>query len=319
MRSTLLSISLLLAAGNAAAESLPAAGRYDGRMKQVAYNRSDVVKVIGHYGYSTDIEFATGEAVQNIAIGDSLAWEVAPAGNHLFVKPREEDAVTNMTVVTNKRVYQFALDARHGAGSKDRSMYFQVRFGFPDEDAAREKAELDARIAKSNAIRMESALKVSNLPTNWNYYACGARSVRPSEIYDDGRFTFMRFPGAQEIPAFFTVNADGTESIVNGAMSGDQYVVQITARRFVLRHGKSVGCIENRSYDPYGVSTPTSTTSPDVKRMLAKPPAASTKPSPPGDAANMTTGPGAMSQPVDKATPLQVQPFAPTQGVSHGY
>jgi type IV secretion system protein VirB9 len=319
MRPTLLAVSLLLAAGPAIAESLPSAGRYDGRMKQVAYNRSDVVKVIGHYGYSTDIEFAMGESVQNIAIGDSLAWEVAPAGNHLFVKPREDDAVTNMTVVTNKRVYQFALDARHGSGSKDRSMYFQVRFSFPDEDAARAKAELDARVAKSEAIRMQSALKITNLPTNWNYYACGTRTVRPTEVYDDGRFTFMRFPGAQEIPAIFTINADGSESIVNGAMSGDQYVVQITARRFVLRHGKSVACIENRSYDPYGVSTPTGTTSPDVKRALLAPAGAPGAPIPPEDAANTTTGPGAQGQPLEKAAPIQLRSFAPLQGKSNEF
>jgi type IV secretion system protein VirB9 len=296
---TLVFASLLLVTVPTLAESIPAAGRYDGRMKQIAYNRNDVFRIVGHYGYSTDIEFGLDESVQNIAIGDSLAWEVAPAANHLFVKPREDNAVTNMTVITNKRVYQFALDARHGSAAKDRNMYFQVRFTFPDEEMARKRREQDDLAAKSRTIRAQNALDTANLPLNWNYYACGTRLLRPSEVYDDGRFTFMRFPGAQEIPAIFTINADGSESIVNGAMKGDQYVVQITARRLILRRGKAVACVENRSYDAYGIPTPSGTVSPDVRRTLVRPDPVSRPDIVPPEAANSTTGPGAQGQPIE--------------------
>ncbi|MGH9807145.1 MAG: TrbG/VirB9 family P-type conjugative transfer protein, partial [Terriglobia bacterium] len=71
-----------------------------------------------------------------------------------------------------------------------------------------------------------------------------------------------------EIPAVFFINADRTEILVNGEMNGDQYVVQTTARRLILRRGKSVACIENRSYNPWGTATPTDTTSPGVHRTI---------------------------------------------------
>ena len=101
----------LLAPVAATAATKPVGGAYDPRVKTVAYNEDDVVVIVGHYGFSTNIEFATGENVQSIALGDSLAWEVAPRGNQLFVKPREDNATTNMTVVTDQRSYQFWLDA----------------------------------------------------------------------------------------------------------------------------------------------------------------------------------------------------------------
>jgi type IV secretion system protein VirB9 len=262
------------------AESVPTKGRHDARMKKVVYNRDDVVKVVGHYGYSTDIELAPGESVVDIAIGDSLAWEIAPSANHLFVKPREENAVTNMTVVTNKRVYQFALDARRSSSPHDRSMYFQVRFDFPEDRAAEASALAQQRIADAKARMVDSAFAKSNLPLNWDYYARGNREIRPSEIYDDGRFTYMRFPGGQEIPAVFMINADGSESIVNGAMRDDQFVVQVVAKQLVLRKGQSVTCLQNRSYNHRGIATPTGTASPEVERIIRTAPKSPRVPAP---------------------------------------
>jgi len=284
------------------AETIPKGGPYDARIKTVAYNASDVVKIIGHYGYSTDIEFAPGEHVQNIALGDSLAWEVAPAGSHLFVKPREDNAVTNATVVTNKRVYQLSLDARHVTGltgAHSAGMFFEVRFRYPDDAAALARA----RRAGADQARLLAKLDATPKPINWDYYACGERSLWPSEVYDDGRFTYLRFPNAQEIPAVFIINADGTESLVNGAMRGDQYVVQTTTRKLVLRRGKSVACIQNRSYNPRGIATPTDTVSPDVQRTIRAQAARGNANAAPAVATPtaQATGPGATSTPVPTA------------------
>ena len=264
---TLLIVCLLLLPMLVMAESIPVSGHYDARIKTVDYNASDVVKITGHYGYSTDIEFDSDEHVQSIALGDSLAWEVAPTGSHLFVKPREDNAVTNATVVTNKRVYQLSLDARHVkglTGARSSGMYFEVRFRYPQEEIVRTQQQRTQAQKVSLLAKLDAAPK----PLNWNYYGCGERSLWPTEVYDDGRFTYLRFPNAQEIPAIYIINADHTESLVNGGMRGDQYVVQTTARKLVLRRGNSVACLQNRSYNPWGVATPTDTVSPGVRRTL---------------------------------------------------
>jgi type IV secretion system protein VirB9 len=230
-------------------------------------------------------------------------------------------------VVTNKRVYQLSLDARHVAGltgAHSKGMFFEVRFRYPDDAAALARAQR----AGAEQARLVAKLDATPKPINWDYYACGERSLWPSEVYDDGRFTYLRFPDAQEIPAIFIINADGTESLVNGEMRHDEYVVQTTARKLVLRRGKSVACIQNRSYNPRGVATPTDTVSPDVQRTLrAQAPRGETNAAPAVVVPTaQTTGPGATSAPVRPAAmppsrivmpaPSELQRAEPAQGNS---
>lgn len=281
-----LAVCLLLAAMPAArAESVPVAGHYDARIKTVDFNASNVVRVVGHFGYSTDIEFSPGESIVSVALGDSLAWAVAPVENHIFVKPREPHATTNMTVITNKRVYQFALIGDPARSEPKRDFDYLVRFEYPHALAAR-------GAAAANAAAVKAALDVNDKPRNWDYYGCGPYTIRPTEVYDDGRFTYFTFPAAMQVPAIYYVDSDGEESLTNGQMRGDQFVVFGTARKFELRRGSTVGCVENRAYNPYGVYTPTGTTSPQVERVLKAsapaqpapthtlPPAAPPKPQP---------------------------------------
>jgi type IV secretion system protein VirB9 len=194
-----------------------------------------------------------------------------------------------------------------------------VRFSYPDDQIAQEKAAQEQRVAQAQARMVDSAFAKANLPINWNYYACGEREIRPFEVYDDGRFTFMRFPGAQEIPAIFMINTDGSESIVNGAMQGDRYVVQLVARQLVLRKGQSVACLENRSFNRYGITTPSGTASPDVERVLA--PAA--KRDNRGAVSAPARAPAPVAVPDATARPIQlkgVRPDSPAmapQGGSH--
>lgn len=311
MRRLLLSIALASASFCALAEQTPAGGAYDTRIKVVTYNANDVVKIVGHYGYSTDVQFAPNEKTLKIALGDSLAWEVANATNHLFLKPREDNAVTNLTVVTTERVYQFSLDARASngvTGSQSAGMYFAVRFDYPELNAAKARADHDARVAEAERIKLENQLNAAPVGRNWNYYGCGARSLWPSEVFDDGRFTYMRFNASHEIPAVFVIKADGTEAIVDASMHGDLLEIHTTAERFILRSGRAVACAQNRSYNPWGVYTPTSTTVPgfereDIRKKVDAKQAPVTAAPSRGEPTTSQTGPGATSQP--QPTPQQ--------------
>ena len=51
-------------------------------------------------------------------------------------------------------------------------------------------------------------------------------------------------------------------------MRGDQLVLQTTAAKIILRRGKAVACLENRSFNWYGIYNTTGTTSPSVRRTL---------------------------------------------------
>ena len=76
-------------AGPVLALQQPAPGQRDARVRTVTYDPANVVRLNGVIRASTQVLFADDEEVAHVAIGDAVAWEVAPAGSILFLKPRE--------------------------------------------------------------------------------------------------------------------------------------------------------------------------------------------------------------------------------------
>ena len=67
---------------------------------------------------------------------------------------------------------------------------------------------------QAGAIRSALDLAVLEGRRNLKYSVQGSAAIQPSEITDNGQFTALRFPNQRELPAFFAVNPDGSESIV---------------------------------------------------------------------------------------------------------
>lgn len=244
---------------------MPAAGPNDHRVKYVDYREAEVVRITGTFGYSTHVTFAAREAVTGVVLGDTLAWEVAPVANHLFIKPREENATTNMTVLTDKgRAYTFFLDARpRPTRAKQEDLFFRVSFRYPDDEAKAKAAKEDAeRVARAAMEPPKREIR------NIDYHACGAAEVTPDQAFDDGRFTYLRFAGNREFPAVFVVNPDGSESLVNSHTEADTVVVHRLANKLVFRRGESAGCVVNKSYDPVGVPLFNGTSDAALERVV---------------------------------------------------
>ncbi len=118
----------------------------DNRVKTYVYNENEVYPLVMFYGYQTSIEFAVGEELSNISIGDSYAWSVTPIGRRIFIKPLEANMHTNMTILTNKRAYQFDLFSKKADGSFDKELVYVMRFYYPEnklENAPVENPELN--------------------------------------------------------------------------------------------------------------------------------------------------------------------------------
>ncbi len=251
---------------SASALEIPKGGPHDERIKFVDYNPAEVVGITAHYGFSTHVEFAPGENILKIGMGDVKAWELGKLGNHLFMKPKGKKAGTNMTVLTDKRVYNFELNAHKslgGAHPEPNDMVFQLKFRYPDEAAAHAE-----KVAQSKALQEKLAQQTTSLPENWNYWVKGSEVLAPNKAYDDRRFTYLTFANNKEMPAIYVENPDGTESLVNTHVEGDVIAVHKIAQKLVLRKGQLVAAVYNRAYDPNGISNPSGTTVPGVKRVI---------------------------------------------------
>jgi type IV secretion system protein VirB9 len=250
----------------------PRAGRFDQRVKFVDYNPTDVVQLVAHFGYQIDIVLAEGEAVlpKGVYLGDGEAWQIATLGNHLFVKPKEENGRTNMTVLTNRRAYNFDLTSHWTKNAKRGSndMYYQVNFRYPTDEAAKVLAARSKAAEDAAKKRLDERLAQSSPALNKNYFVQGSEELSPDAASDDGRFTRLTFRGNRDVPAIFVVNEDGSESLANRTVEGDTVVIHTVAKKFVLRKGNSVACVFNESFDPVGLSNSTGTTIPGVERVI---------------------------------------------------
>lgn len=231
--------ALFAAMPSAEASKEPRPIKIDHRVRTVLYQPDEVYNYTGHYRYQTVIEFAPDEVVQTISMGDSTAWMMNPAGNRLFLKPIEQDATTNMMLLTNKRTYLFELHAKETEDINDKNMMFIMRFIYPDDVQTRTVSNyLDAI---PNPEESEDPSKY-----NYNYTISGSDEIAPLRIFDDGEFTFFQFQDKNaEVPAFFWVDEQGNESLINYRTRGDYIVVERVTKRFTLRHGNEIVCVFN--------------------------------------------------------------------------
>ncbi len=214
MRLALAALLLALAPAALGAQVRPQPGAGDPRIQTVLYDPDQVVQLQGAPGYQIAVELASDEQIENVAVGDSAAWQVTPnrRGDHLFVKPIVAGVTTNMTVVTSARVYLFELTPLSGALTE---MPFTVRFRYPGDTAA-EAASQAAPIAA-------------------NYRVSGTRALRPSRIGDDGTHTYIEWPEDTSLPAVYAIDARGQEALVNGGMRDGLFVIDGVPQRLVFR------------------------------------------------------------------------------------
>ncbi len=207
----------------------------DPRLKTVEYEADKVVAVQGRPGFQSMIEFAPGERIENVAVGDSAAWQVTPnkRANLLFLKPLTGSARTNMTVVTDQRVYLFDL----GAAAPGKTPLYNLRFTYGPEKVKTNFA---------STLTQASAPAPAPQALNFAWERDGKKKLLPVRAFDDGRSLYLQFDADTPLPALFAVAPDGEEGPVNFSQSGRYIVVDEVPAKLVLRHGKSTATLTNR-------------------------------------------------------------------------
>lgn len=247
----------LVAACEARAELTPPRGPVDPRVRVVQYAPDQVYRIIGYVGYALHIELEDGEVYRGLGAGDSEALTIDVRGSDIFVKPRAILVETNLTLLTNRRRYHFDYTAHASRPnpSADEVIY-SLRFLYPPTSL-------------TEAGQVRTALSTDrSRPRNFDYWYCGHPALRPIAASDDGVHTRIRFSLKGETPAIFVKNEDGTESLLNFSIdsSTTEIVVHRVAPKFVLRRGRIVGCVVNRSYSGSGEMLPSGTVAPSVNR-----------------------------------------------------
>ncbi|MDF7675964.1 P-type conjugative transfer protein VirB9 [Neisseriaceae bacterium ESL0693] len=250
------------------AEYTPRGLASDGRVQTAVYNSDQVYHIYGQIGRVSLVQLEPDERLDGdnaaLGLGDAEAWKVAVKGNNIIFKPTVTKPATNMVVTTNKRTYLFTLSL---AGNKNQRPTYALRFSYPDTQSAAKAAAL-ARDKKALAVLADEHQTTGWKIHNSNYYGRGDKALAPTAAWDDGRFTYLRFQNARDLPTAYKIMADGTETLVNSHIDNDTLVIHETAKQFVLRLGKSVLGITNHSYNAVGQFNKTGTSDHDSVRIV---------------------------------------------------
>ncbi|HRH85835.1 MAG TPA: TrbG/VirB9 family P-type conjugative transfer protein [Rubrivivax sp.] len=265
----------------------------DPRLREVVYDPQAVVTVPVRRGVVTHLVLGTDEAITELGSGlgadcskPEAPWCIAaqPGGRNIFVKPKSAaGAANNLAVVTDRRTHAFRLVVLPDGDTKPAVYRLVVRA--PVQRPAAAAAVRPAMpalpppvVAIPEPLPEPSAqelvaerLKAGPQLLNAEYSIAegnASADIVPTLIFDDSRFTYLRFAGNREVPAVFQVLGDGSEAVVNVRMEDDLLVVDRVARRLMLRAGTAVVGVWNEAFDIDGAPPVDATTVPGVRRSV---------------------------------------------------
>lgn len=262
----------------------------DPRLREVVYDPRAVVTVPVKRGVVTHIVLDADEALTDVGSGfggdcgkPESAWCIAAqaGGRNLFVKPKSNaTAPNNLAVVTNRRTHAFRFVVLDDGDKRAPVYRLTVRTPVTRQAAVARPVPHDSAAALALPIQaplpppqevVAERLKARPEVLNSSYSIAqgdGSEDIVPTLVFDDGHFTYFRFPGNREVPAVFQVLADGSESLVNARMEDDLLVVDRVSRRLMLRAGSAVVGVWNDAFDLDGVPPVAGTTVPGVQRVM---------------------------------------------------
>ncbi|MEX3605256.1 MAG: TrbG/VirB9 family P-type conjugative transfer protein [Burkholderia sp.] len=278
--------ALTLASAQAWAVGQKSDSPYDRRIKSVVYNPADTVEVNCVIGLSLTITVAPGERYVTHAFGDPGGWRLSQSGNHIIIWPMQANSDTNLTLITDRHVYQVLLHFIGSRGSDAsqtgdtpgtfiktpwamRSATVALNYTYPDDDRK-------TALVKTNAERVKDALASASSQgmINMSYSRSddlGTDDIKPVNVWDNFRFTYFKFPTNAELPEIFYINAAGKETVPNVHIEGPNHniiVAENVARQWrVLAKDKVLGVL-NTNYNPALGANPSGTVSPYVRRVL---------------------------------------------------
>lgn len=217
-------------------------------IQEYEYEPNRLYQVRTGLGITTQIELSPNEQILDYSTGFSSGWDMSRRDNVFYLKPKNTDVDTNMMVRTATHSYIFELkvvatDWRALEQAKSAGVQYKIKFVYPSDtefstgkqdDAP--QPELSTQLDKSRQY-------------NFDYqYATRTKQawLIPVNVYDDGRFTYVRMSDIKSIPTgnfpavFGRERESGEDFVVNTTVEGNTIIVHGTYPYLVIRHGSNV-------------------------------------------------------------------------------
>lgn len=289
-------MALAIGIGGVCAGQIPMQSPADQRVRFADYKSDDVVVISVALGVMTRVILNTDETIVRSEpgfpsncdkAGQEWCIKAESGSNQIWINPRTGATANNLEIQTTKRDYSLRLVVVPGA-EKSNAAYYRVVFRYPLPPVPMRITAKNEPEAQPVDESKDDSLKVQEfaepLVRNANYSkqtAVDSQDIEPSVVFDDGRFTYFRYPKNREIPAVFAIGPTGEEIRVNthsarlsadpenpqARVTNDYLVVQRLSKKFILRLGTAVVNIINEDFDVNGIETWNGSTTPKWTRQ----------------------------------------------------
>lgn len=197
-----------------------------------AYAPNQIYKIYCKVGYLTDLRFKAGEKITFVGGGDTAKWmiDTAETGDisHLYIKPINQNATTNLIVNTTNHTYQIIVVAGEWYNP-------MVSWSYPVEEQMAKKLKKQ----KDAEFYTERSMHVSNVEhLYFKYKVKGKKDWAPTMIFDDGRKTYIKFEKelSGTLPILFIKERYKKEiSMVNYRIKDNCFIVDKVFERAELK------------------------------------------------------------------------------------
>jgi type IV secretion system protein VirB9 len=218
-------------------------------IQEYEYESNRIYPVRTGLGITTQIELSPNEEILDYSTGFSNGWDMSRRDNVFYLKPKNVDVDTNMLVRTATHSYIFELkvvatDWRALEQAKNAGVQYKIRFVYPSDSEFAAKKDEETVPQHELSTQLDKSRQY-----NFDYqYATRTRQawLIPANVYDDGRFTYVRMSDLRNIPTgnfpavFAREREDSEDFVVNTTVEGNMLIVHGTYPYLVIRHGKNV-------------------------------------------------------------------------------
>ena len=208
------------------------------------YQQNRIYKIKTGLGIVTQIEIDPQEIVKDYSTGLTNGWNLARKDNIFYIKPKDTNVETNMTVRTAAHQYIFELkvvstDWKNLEQAKKQGVQYQVKFSYPDGTSFKETTK--------SSLQSEMNPQISgrkNYFTNYDLSSGSNNWLKPTKVYDDGKFTYIHLGKSDftgNYPAIFARKARNSQEMVVNTITQENLIIVNGVYPFlVLRHGQDV-------------------------------------------------------------------------------
>jgi P-type conjugative transfer protein VirB9 len=233
------------------------------RVEHVTYAENKVLQIAAIFNQPFFIQLKEDEPIEDVAGGTIAGWDVHKKGARLYIRALDKAEKTTLIVTTRSHSYVFDLKTVKPTPENFARRASKIVFDYP---ALKSSVTLVTQAPPPSPPPQNNN---TNKPApsafqNRNYsmqIVSETVDIRPREVYDDGRFTWFKFPSNVEIPAIYKSQPNTKDEVlVNSHVEGDYVVMHATAPLWNLRLAQSMVGVFNDSYNAVGVGPENGTT-----------------------------------------------------------